>query len=163
MSTSKEDLYADFKDWSPDVQSILQLMQVCDIWALFDHLPASTYCKQRICMSGDAAHASTPHQGAGAAMAIEDAYVLSSLLGDVTSVIDFERAFKAFDAARRERTLKLVKTSRQSGMMFDFELVDIGDDLGRIRENLDTRFHWIWHENLLNEVSKVKRWKEIYN
>jgi len=52
-------------------------MESMDTWALFDfgenEKQAQSYCKGRICISGDAAHASTPHQGSGAAMAMEDA------------------------------------------------------------------------------------------
>ncbi|RAL66883.1 hypothetical protein DID88_007665 [Monilinia fructigena] len=42
--------------------------------------------KGRIVLLGDAAHASTPHQGAGAGQAIEDAFILSNLLGDCAEV-----------------------------------------------------------------------------
>lgn len=60
------------------------------MWALFDHPPAKTYYKGRMCLSGDAAHASAPHQGAGAGMALEDAYIMSSLLSAVQTSSDAE-------------------------------------------------------------------------
>jgi len=44
-------------------------MEKPDVWALFDHPPAPTYFKGRFALLGDAAHASTPHQGAGAGQA----------------------------------------------------------------------------------------------
>ncbi|KAH7403051.1 mannitol 1-phosphate dehydrogenase 2 [Cadophora sp. MPI-SDFR-AT-0126] len=157
VSTSKEALYADFEGWGPTVHSVLQLMQKTDIWALFDHPPASSYSKGRICLLGDAAHASTPHQGAGAAMALEDAYVMSRLLATVSSTEDIEAAFQSFDTIRRPRTQKLVKTSRESGKLFDFELEGVGDNIDLIREDAKQRFHWIWHDNWAGEVDKAKR------
>lgn len=56
----KEAMFADFSGWSDSVHKILTLMQKPDTWALFDHPPAPTYIKGRICLLGDAAHASTP-------------------------------------------------------------------------------------------------------
>lgn len=77
----KGPMEADFEHWGCSVRNILSLMEKPDVWALFDHPPARTYWKGRMCLLGDSAHASTPHQGAGAGMALEDAFVLSKLLG----------------------------------------------------------------------------------
>lgn len=56
----KEAMFKDFEGWAEAPLKILSLMQKPDVWALFDTPPAPTYCKGRICMLGDAAHASTP-------------------------------------------------------------------------------------------------------
>lgn len=48
---------SDFAGWSESIQKILSLMQKPDTWALFDHPPATTYVKGRICLLGDSAHA----------------------------------------------------------------------------------------------------------
>lgn len=63
LPTRKEDMRADFKGFGPSVRDILSLVQTPDLWALFDYPPAETYFKGRVCLLGDAAHASTPHQG----------------------------------------------------------------------------------------------------
>ena len=83
LPMDREKMEGDFQDWGESVQKILSLMEKPDLWALFDYPPAKTYFKGKTCLLGDAAHASTPHQGAGAGMALEDAYVLSNLLGAV--------------------------------------------------------------------------------
>lgn len=77
-------------------------MPDADMWALFDMLPAPTYYAGNVVLMGDAAHASTPHQGAGAGQALEDAFILSILLGDerTRSVGDIPAAFGAYDAVR---------------------------------------------------------------
>src|SRR5256885_2659999 len=138
----------DFEDWGQDVKSLLSLMEKTDLWALFDHPPAESYYKGRVCLLGDAAHASTPHQGAGAGMALEDAYVLSNLLGMVTQVDEIEDAFRVYDAMRRQRTQRLVTTSRDCGETYELENKDVGADVQKLTRNLDERQRWIWDHNL---------------
>ena len=166
IHATKEDLRRDFQGYGTILQAILPLIQKIDIWALFDDPPADTYCKGRVCIMGDAAHASTPFQGSGAGMAIEDAYVLSSLLDntarsdevDTTNRTDGpERAFKAFDAVRRERTQRLVRTSREAGHLFQFELEGVGDDYEKLRDNMMKRMQWVWSENLEEEVKEGRK------
>lgn len=51
-------------------------------WAIFDTAdhPAPTYARGRVCIVGDAAHASSPLHGAGACMGVEDALALATAL-----------------------------------------------------------------------------------
>ena len=152
----REEMERDFENWGQDVKSVLSLMEKTDLWALFDHPPAQTYCKGRVCLLGDAAHASTPHQGAGAGMALEDAYVLSNLLGQVEQVDEIEEAFRVYDATRRQRTQKLVTTSRQCGETYELENKDVGDDVQKLRRNLDERQRWIWDHDLESDMIKAR-------
>ncbi len=145
----------DFQDWGESVKKILSLMQKPNVWAIFDYPPAKTYFKGRLCLIGDAAHASTPHQGAGAGMALEDAYVMSNLLGAIQKSSDIESAFRAFDAVRRPRTQKLVTTSREMGEVYELEAEGVMDDVDKLRENLATRFRWIWEEDLEEELAEA--------
>ena len=124
-------------------------MEDADLWALFDHKPAPTYFNGRVAILGDAAHASTPHQGAGAGMALEDAFILSTLLADerTRSGSDISAAFKAYDAIRRPRSQRVVTTSRAAGEMYAFR-GPAGGDLAKIRVDLLTRQQWIWDEDM---------------
>jgi 2-polyprenyl-6-methoxyphenol hydroxylase-like FAD-dependent oxidoreductase len=72
-------------------------------------LPPPWY-KGRVVLIGDAAHASTPHLAMGAAMAIEDAVVLSDLL---TSNIPVEQMLEEFMRRRYERCRMVVENSLQ--------------------------------------------------
>ena len=158
VTTSKEEMEADFKEWGPHVQKIVGAMQKPDIWALFQHPPCDTYTKGRVCLLGDAAHATTPHQGAGAGMCIEDSYILASLIKDANNADELQRAFGAFDQVRRERTQKNVKTSYEAGRMYDFEL--FGDDLDKIEDSYMHRMRWIWDVDLkaqLEQAQKIMR------
>lgn len=94
-------------------------------------------------MIGDAAHATTPYQGNGAGFAIEDAYVLSVLLAFVKNTDQIISCFEAFDRFRRERDLKLVRTSREAGALWNMMDPQAGDDLKKIEKNILARFDWI--------------------
>lgn len=155
LPMEREKMEKDFEDWGDSVKKVLSLMEKPDTWALFDYPPARTYYKGRTCLSGDAAHASTPHQGAGAGMALEDAYIMSNLLGRVERAEDIEKAFGAFDAVRRPRTQKLVTTSREAGEVYELEGKGIGDNLNSFQENLRTRYGWIWDQNLEEHLAEA--------
>ena len=144
VSASKEEMQADFANWGDDVHAILGLMERCDKWALYDHPPAGTYRHGRVCLMGDAAHASTPHQGAGAGMAIEDAYVMSGILSEIHESRRMQSVFLTFDATRKERTQRLVRTSREQAMIYDFQAPGIEDDVHKIADVLPSRWDWIW-------------------
>jgi salicylate hydroxylase len=138
-------------------------MEKPDVWALFDHPPAPTYYKGKLAILGDAAHASTPHQGAGAGQALEDAFVLSSLLGHIETVDHIERAFYAYDAVRRPRSQKVVTTSRETGRIYDFEHAISNGDLGSIGRNLETRYNWIWNEDLQEQLLEAIKQCKTYS
>lgn len=155
VTTSKEAMQADYADWCPTVQSIISEMQSPDIWALFNHPNARKYYRPRICLVGDAAHATTPHQGAGACFCVEDCYILCGLIAEAQSLDDLDRAFYAYDQVRRPRTQKLVTTSKEAAMMYQFEL--LGDDLNKIQENMQDRMKWIWDVDLWAELERAKK------
>ncbi|KAL3669359.1 hypothetical protein V7S43_005735 [Phytophthora oleae] len=57
---------------------------------------------------GDAAHATMPNHGLGAAMATEYAYVQASLLTEVHHASELKAAFQAFEKVRLYRTQKVL-------------------------------------------------------
>lgn len=80
-------------------------------------LPSPWY-KGRVLLIGDAAHATTPHLANGAAMAIEDAVVLSDLLvsdGSVSLVLE-EFMYRRYERCRMvvENSLQLVEWEKES-------------------------------------------------
>jgi salicylate hydroxylase len=62
---------------------------------------------------------------------------------ETESAQDLEKAFRAYDEVRRLRTLKVVKTSKDGGMLYEFEGPD-GDDLEAIGCSMKQRMGWIW-------------------
>ncbi|ERF76632.1 hypothetical protein EPUS_04452 [Endocarpon pusillum Z07020] len=155
--TTKEEMLAEFDGWSKPVKSILGLIEKVDMWALFDHLPVATYHRKgKICLLGDSAHASTPHHGAGAGMAVEDALILSKLLASINSAGELESVFSAYDAVRRPRSQRLVASSRKVGDVYNFEDAAIGDNMEAVREYLQHAWEWIWNENLDRQLENAQ-------
>lgn len=80
-------------------------------WPVYD-LPSLPRRHQGpVCLIGDAAHATSPHVGQGASLAMEDAIVLAKCLRDIE---DVPNAFSAFESARRERVEDIVELSRET-------------------------------------------------
>jgi len=148
----------DFKHFIPAAQKIIENMQKPNIWALFYHLPAATYytTKPLICLVGDAAHASTPQQGSGAGMCIEDVHVLSELLSACRQKEQLTNVFHAYDAVRRPRSQKLVATSKEAGKLWEFEGEGVGDDLDALRSNALSRMDWVWDHEISEDLMTAK-------
>jgi salicylate hydroxylase len=157
VPTPRETMLEDFNGWGGPIKELLTKVKDTSRWALFDAPDAKAYYNGRICLVGDAAHASTPNQGAGSGMAYEDAYILSALLGEVETSDQICRAFEAFDAVRRSRTQRLVATSRTAGALYEFVHEGIGDDLAKVKGNFDTRHKWIWEVDLPGEAERAKK------
>lgn len=158
VPSTQEAAKRDFVGCGPVMQKVTSMMDKPSKWALFDHPECSTFYKGNFALIGDAAHASTPHQGAGCGQAFEDALVMCSLLADGTieKPEHVESAFAAYDAIRRPRTLKVVNTSRENGEICMMRGESTGEDFGKIKAALDERFHWIWHEDLDQQVETAK-------
>ena len=100
-----------------------------------------TFRKGRICITGDAAHATSPHHGAGAGFCIEDSAVLAALLADehVETADDLEAALAAYDECRRERGHWLVQSSRWVGDCYEWRASGIGSDFAKIEKEINDR------------------------
>ena len=71
---------------------------------------APPWHRGRVILIGDAAHATSPHVGQGAAMALEDSVVLAEELAQTD---DLQAAFARFGARRYERVKEIVDISEQ--------------------------------------------------
>jgi salicylate hydroxylase len=94
----------------PEAQQMARLVNLDRRWAIADREPMRQWHDGRVCLLGDAAHATLQSLAQGAGMAIEDVVCLSQYLEqhgtDVTS------AFKAFERARFMRTARVQWVSR---------------------------------------------------
>ena len=95
--------------------------------------------KGRILLSGDAAHATSPHKGSGAGLAIEDSGILAELLAyeHVRSIKDLEVTFDTFNEVRKERGQWLVKASRRAGDLYEWLAEGVGKDFAKIKQEID--------------------------
>jgi 2-polyprenyl-6-methoxyphenol hydroxylase-like FAD-dependent oxidoreductase len=78
---------------------------------IYDLKPIHTWTRGRVCLLGDAAHATTPNLGQGACQAIEDAWVLYRLL----SHHSLDDAFNRYPGLRRAKAHSVVHTSWRIG------------------------------------------------
>jgi salicylate hydroxylase len=90
-------------------------------------------------------------------MALEDAYILSNLLGGCkkTSKSSLTAAFIAYDAIRRPRTQKVIRVSRAQGLVLDLEGPETGEDLAAVAASLDEKVRFVWGVDLVGELEKA--------
>jgi len=105
------DLRASFEGFHPQVGKVLAACPDVHKWAIMDREALDRWAVGKVTLLGDACHPMTPYMAQGAAMAIEDAAVLSRCLdgADRDGVAD---AFRRFEATRKERTTRVQETSR---------------------------------------------------
>ncbi len=85
-----------------------------DIFAypIYDLPDLASWSKGAVCLIGDAAHATSPHIGQGASLALEDTAVLAKLLRETD---DLPAAFLKFQQVRQPRVQKIVRSARKIG------------------------------------------------
>jgi salicylate hydroxylase len=144
---TKEECAADFVGWHPLIHEIIQKVDQPYKWALVGRSPLETWTQGRATLMGDACHPTLPFLAQGAIMAIEDGFVLARCL-DASA--DVEEAFKRFEAARVERTTKIVLGSTAAGKRFHNPvLADPQAAVGYMErewapENTRTRYDWLF-------------------
>ena len=112
-----ERLKADFEGWHEDIQAVIDSVDKdsCFRWSLYYRPPIATWSTGRATLLGDAVHATLPYLAQGAAMAIEDAAVLTRALQSTDSVAD---ALQLYERNRIERTSRIVKGSDANRKLF---------------------------------------------
>jgi len=103
-----------FAGWCPEVAALLARVETCHLWALFDRAPLPRWSDGRVGLLGDACHPTLPFMAQGAAMAIEDAWVLADALEGRTP----QDALKAYEFARKPRTSRLQNIARRNGALY---------------------------------------------
>ena len=109
-------LKADFAGWHPDIQTIIDLADrdACYRWSLFYRPPIRNWSTRRATLLGDSVHATLPYLAQGAAMAIEDAAVLTRALG----MADVPEAVQIYQRNRVARTTRIVEGSSGNRTLF---------------------------------------------
>jgi salicylate hydroxylase len=98
------------------LRTVLDQVEHCYKRGLFDRDPLCVWSAQRITLLGDAAHPMLPSLGQGAAMAIEDAYVLARAVSSYPT--DIAAALRAYEAARVPRATQVQLASRRQAEIF---------------------------------------------
>src|SRR5262245_31934043 len=112
----QEDMLAAFPKAHRDLRILLERVERCFKWGLFDRDPLSHWGRGRVTLLGDAAHPMLPFLSQGAASAIEDGYVLARELA--RAPLDAGAALAAYEAERRPRTARIQLAARAQGEVF---------------------------------------------
>lgn len=112
-SARKAGLLRRFSDWHAPIAAVLEATPEDAILRndVYYLEPLARWSAGRVVVLGDAAHATTPGVGQGAAQAIEDAVVLADQLAQHDDVGD---ALAGYEAIRRPRAELALKRSRQA-------------------------------------------------
>ncbi|GMF96287.1 unnamed protein product [Aspergillus oryzae] len=169
---SRKDVFEALAGWCTPVRNLVELFpEELDQWALFDlfEYPVPKYNKGRVCLMGDAAHASSPHHGAGASFGIEDALCMSTLMSELIMDLREHRtskatalrtAFETYDKIRRTRTQWLVNSSRRVCDLF--QQPEWANPAKRVKtescfEEVKDRSFKIWHFDSTAMVDDTRR------
>jgi salicylate hydroxylase len=154
---SQREMLGAFSGWGDAARVLLECIPTPTHWALHDLAELSGYVHGRVALIGDAAHATLPHQGAGAGQGLEDAYFLASLLGDVqVSRDNLGELLAAYDDLRRPRACRVQRTSWEAGELYELRDPAVGDDKQALGATLASRFDWLWNHDLDADVQDAR-------
>jgi salicylate hydroxylase len=115
----KSEALADFAGWHKTITDLIEHMETPHQWALFDRQPLKKWAEGRVALLGDAAHPMLPFMAQGAAMAVEDAWVLARALVDSgPRRDDVYLALMRYQRARHRRASLVQARSRENADTF---------------------------------------------
>lgn len=131
--------------WPADLQRLIELSTNWRKFAAATTDPAGVWSDGRLALVGDAAHAMPPFLAQGAAMAIEDAWVLADHLRDTDDVAE---AFRRYEDARKPRVRRVARESDRAGSIYEMSggmalARDLALSIGRKRL-VAARYDWIY-------------------
>jgi salicylate hydroxylase len=112
---TREECAADFVGWHDDIQRMIQAIDVPYKWALMTRAPLPHWSVGRVSLLGDACHSTLPFLAQGAVMSIEDGFILARALETYS---DIPTALQRYEAARLERTTRIVEGSAGNARRF---------------------------------------------
>ena len=131
VRSTKEELLAGYPGWHPNLQKLFARADTVFKWGLFDRDPMPAWSQGRITLLGDAAHPMLPFLSQGAAMAIEDAYVLAACLATEDDPV---AALEHYEAERLPRTSRVQLESRERGRTYH-----LASPLAQLRRDMEYR------------------------
>lgn len=122
---NRDELAASFAGWDPRVTDLLDKVESCFWWGLYDRKPLAKWTNGRLTLLGDAAHPMLPHLGQGANQAIEDGTALAVLLQKCRTGGDVTEALQKYEAFRHPRTSLVQSEARKNGLRYDSKYKDL--------------------------------------
>ncbi|HRF07029.1 MAG TPA: FAD-dependent monooxygenase [Xanthobacteraceae bacterium] len=98
----RDEFLAVFDGYHKELRTVIEAAPAVTKWPVFERARSSSWHKGNIVLLGDAAHGMRPYMAAGAAMAIEDAAILSRAIADEDTRSAAE-SFALYEANRMPR------------------------------------------------------------
>lgn len=164
-----------FMDFGHTVRIIISLLpDEVNEWAIFDmgSCPIPIYASGRLCIAGDAAHASSPHHGAGPGLGIEDTLALCHVIDLVAASVKqrgvpkekaYAAGFRAYETVRREGTHWLVASSRNIGEAYEWQNPEIGQDFDKVFKEIEWPSHKVCYSDMEEMLDQVGFQNQIAN
>ncbi|WP_270934373.1 FAD-dependent monooxygenase [Falsiroseomonas oryzae] len=141
-------LAGDFAGWHADVQAMIHGIEDPHVWALKLRDPLPRWSVGRVTLLGDACHPTLPMLAQGAVQAIEDGYVLARAVAAHSE--DLPDAFRRYEAARRERTTRMVRGAAENARRFHNPLLADAEGAARYvaeewsEPRIHDRYDWLF-------------------
>ncbi len=151
---SVDECLADFAGWHDDVLRLIRAIDRPYKWALMSRPPMPRWSIGRVSLLGDACHPTLPFLAQGAVMAIEDGYILARCLAAAPR--DPASALARYEAARLERTAKIVRGSAENAKRFHNPLLADRDYAARYvaeqwhPDRVAERYEWLFTYDALS-------------
>lgn len=114
VPSSRKSLLDDFEGFHSDLQRVLEAAEDVSLWPIYDRPRDDCWSGARVVLLGDACHPMRPFMGAGGAMAVEDAAILSRCLSEFDEPGD---AFSCYEATRISRVAEVQRISIENSWM----------------------------------------------
>ncbi len=150
----RDELAASFSGWDPQIAMLLDKVESCFWWGLYDRTPLVRWTNGRLALLGDAAHAMLPHLGQGANQAIEDGAALAVLLEGKTSA-EVPDILRAYERLRRPRTDVVQAEARKNGLRYDSRYESLEQRDREIR-NAPALRKWLYDYDVEQAAQEVR-------
>ncbi len=104
-----------FAGAGPAVAALLEAVETTYLWGLFDHPVLPAWVRGRVALLGDACHPMLPFLAQGAAMALEDAWVLGACLA---AAQEPEQGLMAYEDRRKPRATRVQRAAARNGRVY---------------------------------------------